>query len=422
MAEEIVPTFSRKQIAFTTVATIIVAIVVFFIWYILIRMPYAPAFTDINSNDAVTITQELDRIKTPYELDDNGATILVPEDQVDAARIAILGGELPLKGAVGFELFNNTDIGLTEFAQKINYQRALQGELARTIMGLEEIETARVHLSLPESGIFEQDRRPAKASITIATKLGGEIEPAVVLGVQQLVAAAVPELVATNVAILNAQGQLLSAAPAVADVAIATPEQIRRADYEQHIATQIEDAIRGAGISLPMKIKVTALRRFDDATRSALDVENPDAAPVTGERFDTPRNDPVDVRITFGSLPSEALRQKIMGVTRTAMNFNEAIGDNIALIADPSAAIADVVKLGPSAAKGKTNDASLEWNAPGLPWWPFILGILVCSLAILFWIGRTIQARPMKKEDRIAFADRLKMLLDEEDRIGVKSS
>ena len=122
------------------------------------------------------------------------------------ARLKVISRELPLKGSVGFELFNNADLGLTEFAQKVNYQRALQGELSRTIMSLEEIESARVHLSMPESGLFRRNGAKARASIALMTKAGQELPPDTVRGIQRLVAAAVPELEAHEVTIVNPRG------------------------------------------------------------------------------------------------------------------------------------------------------------------------------------------------------------------------
>src|SRR5262245_28297346 len=120
-------------------------------WWIL-RDDRQPLFTDLDPHDAAAIAAELERMKLPYGVADDGATVLVDKNAVHATRLKIMGKGVDLKGTVGFEIFNNTDFGMTEFAQKINYQRALQGELARTIGALAEVKSARVHLVLPESG------------------------------------------------------------------------------------------------------------------------------------------------------------------------------------------------------------------------------------------------------------------------------
>jgi flagellar M-ring protein FliF len=146
----------------------------------------------------------------PYGLGDNGTTVLVDRSQVHSVRLKLMGRELPLNGTVGLELFNHTDFGMTEFAQKINYQRALQGELTRTILALAEIRDARVHLALPEQGLFKQNAARPKAAITLAMRPGQGLRTEQVNGIQRLVAAAVPGLQAQEVTILDQHGAALS--------------------------------------------------------------------------------------------------------------------------------------------------------------------------------------------------------------------
>lgn len=110
-------------------------------YWFFVRATYEPVLTNVAPEDAADIVKVLEDRKLPYRFADNGRTILVPAEQVDKARIELVGSELPMRGQVGFELFNQSDMGLTEFAQKINYQRALQGELARTILLLSGIQS-----------------------------------------------------------------------------------------------------------------------------------------------------------------------------------------------------------------------------------------------------------------------------------------
>src|SRR5262249_51636316 len=147
-----------------------------------------------------------------YRLENDGTTILVDKSQVHALRLKLLGKSGTLKSAVGFEIFNNTDFGMTEFAQKINYQRALQGELARTIQSLDEVKNARVRLVLPESGLFKKSGQKPKASITLAIKEGRSLAPEQVVGIQRLVAAAVPEIEPSAVTIADQRGVTLTRA------------------------------------------------------------------------------------------------------------------------------------------------------------------------------------------------------------------
>src|SRR3954467_4921325 len=131
----------------------IVLLVALSAWWLL-RPDRAVLFADLRPQDAALMAAELDKLKLAYTVADNGATLLVDRAQVHATRMKLMDKELPLHGAVGLELFNNSDFGMTEFAQKVNYQRALQGELTRTILSFPEVQDVRVHLALPEQGLF----------------------------------------------------------------------------------------------------------------------------------------------------------------------------------------------------------------------------------------------------------------------------
>ncbi|WP_165973737.1 flagellar basal-body MS-ring/collar protein FliF [Paucimonas lemoignei] len=171
---------------------------------------YQVLFSDLDPQDGSIIISELDRMKVPYQLQDDGKTILVEESQVYKTRLQLMGKGVNLKGTVGFEIFNESDFGMTDFAQRINYQRALQGEIARTIMGLEEVESARVHLVVPESGILKKSDKQPKASITVTTKPGYKLALNQVVGIQRLVAAAVPDIEPSAVTILDNRGVALT--------------------------------------------------------------------------------------------------------------------------------------------------------------------------------------------------------------------
>ena len=171
---------------------------------------YQVLFSDLNAQDASSMIAELERSKTPYQLADNGTTILVDADSVYKTRLKLVGKGLSLNGSVGFELFNNAEFGMTEFAQKVNYLRALQGELERTITGFDEIKLARVHLVLPESGLFKRKGAVPKASVTVSVKDNAQLTLNQVSGIQKLVSASVPEVTPSEVTVVDQTGIALT--------------------------------------------------------------------------------------------------------------------------------------------------------------------------------------------------------------------
>ncbi|MBV8621503.1 MAG: flagellar M-ring protein FliF [Curvibacter sp.] len=178
--------------------------------YWVLRPDYQLLFSDLKPQDAAAMEAELDKLKIAYRADEDAGVIWVDKAQVHATRIKLMAMDLPLRGAVGFELFNSTDFGMTEFAQKINYQRALQGELTRTILSLSEVKDVRVHLALPEQGLFKQATAHPKAAITLSLRDGQTLRPEQVNGIQRLVAAATPGLTPEDVTVVDIQGVALS--------------------------------------------------------------------------------------------------------------------------------------------------------------------------------------------------------------------
>lgn len=176
------------------------------------RPDYQVLFADLAPRDAAAMTAELDKLKAVYRLGGDGNTILVPQDQVYKLRLKLMGRETPLYGAVGFEVFNNADLGMSEFVQKVNYQRAVQGELTRTIQAIDEVRAARVHLAIPEQGLFKRAQTKAKASVTLTLKPGAVLSAEQVVGIQRLVAASVPDITLSDVTVLDQHGLALTRA------------------------------------------------------------------------------------------------------------------------------------------------------------------------------------------------------------------
>ncbi|NVE01862.1 flagellar basal-body MS-ring/collar protein FliF, partial [Massilia sp. BJB1822] len=234
--------------------------------------------------EPAAMTAELDRMKTPYQLADGGNTILVPKDLVYKTRLQLMGKDIPLHGAVGFEVFNNADFGMTEFVQKVNYQRAIQGELTRTILSIEEVQAARVHLALPEQGLFKKAATRPKASVTLTVKRNRALSADQVSGIQRLVAASVPDIASADVTVLNQHG-----------IALTRPVPAEGSEAEAGASVQLESK-RGAEEYLLKKVNLVLERTFGpgEAVASVDVVLNMDQSRVTTEEVLPARGAPSD--------------------------------------------------------------------------------------------------------------------------------
>jgi flagellar M-ring protein FliF len=160
--------------------------------------------------DAAQVVQKLKEAGVDYRLAENGATVQVPSSRLADSRLTLASAGLPKSGRIGFELFDKTSFGATELVEHINYQRALEGELERSIMSLAEVVQARVHLTLPKESVFLDQQQPAKASVMVKIRPGARISPQNVVAVSNLIASAVEGLNPNGVAVLDMDGNLLS--------------------------------------------------------------------------------------------------------------------------------------------------------------------------------------------------------------------
>ncbi|MCS7044461.1 MAG: flagellar basal-body MS-ring/collar protein FliF [Bryobacteraceae bacterium] len=168
-----------------------------------------PLFTNMAAEDAGAIVEKLRQSNVPYQVSDNG-TILVPSGRVAELRIEMAAAGLPRTGRIGFELFDQSNLGVTEFAEQVNYRRALEGELERSVMALSEVERARVHVTFAKDSLFTENRQPAKASVMVKLRPGARLSPQNVAAIQHLTASAVEGLDPAAVSVLDMSGNLLS--------------------------------------------------------------------------------------------------------------------------------------------------------------------------------------------------------------------
>src|SRR5271165_3590220 len=171
---------------------------------------FHPLFTGVSPEDAAAIVQKLKEAGVEYRVPDEGGTVLVPSARLAELRINMAAAGLPKTGRIGFELFDKTNLGATEFTEHINYRRALEGELERSVMSLAEVEQARVHLTFPKDSVFLDAQQPAKASVLVKIRPHAQLGAGNVVAITNLVASAVEGLAPGAVAVLDMNGNLLS--------------------------------------------------------------------------------------------------------------------------------------------------------------------------------------------------------------------
>ncbi len=169
-----------------------------------------PLYSSLAPEDASAIVQKLREAGVEYRVSESGGSVLVPEARVPELRLEMAGLGLPKTGRIGFEIFDKTNFGMTDFAEHVNYRRAVEGELERSIRALGEVEQARVHVTLPKESVFTESREAAKASVLVGLRPGKRLSPQNVLAIVNLVSSAVEGLAPEAVSIVDMSGNLLS--------------------------------------------------------------------------------------------------------------------------------------------------------------------------------------------------------------------
>ncbi|HNU86009.1 MAG TPA: flagellar basal-body MS-ring/collar protein FliF, partial [Syntrophales bacterium] len=171
---------------------------------------YKVLYTNLSTEDAGQITSRLQEKKIPFQLSPGGDTISVAAEKVSELRLELAASGLPKGGGVGFEIFDTKNLGVTEFVQQLNLQRALQGELTRTINSLDEIQQSRVHLAIPKKSLFAEDRKKPTASVIVKLKSGRNLSEQQIQGIAHLVSSSIEGMSPRDVMIVDSSGKVLS--------------------------------------------------------------------------------------------------------------------------------------------------------------------------------------------------------------------
>lgn len=240
------------------------------------RPHFSVLFANLDPADGSAIVDELRSQKIPYRVEDGGRTVLVPEEKVYETRLTLAGNGLPGSGT-GYEILDSNKLGWTDFVQKLQYRRALEGEIARTVQTIQEIQAARVHLVQPEQSLFVAEEKPATASVVLRLKPGARLNPGNVQAIVHLVSSAVEGLQPENVTILDTRGNLLSS-PANDPYLGATADQIAiQRGVEEQLTGKVQsllEAVLGPGKAV---VRIAAEMDFRQAERTteSFDAENP---------------------------------------------------------------------------------------------------------------------------------------------------
>lgn len=239
-------TFGRKMALLAIIGVTLTGFILLMIWTG--KPDFQLLYSNLPPEDAGKILSRLKDQKIPYQISSNGSSVLIPRKKVYEVRLELASQGLPQGSGVGFEIFDNAKLGMTEFVQKVNYQRACQGELSRTINGFAEVESSRVHIVMPSKSLFVEDEEPATASVVLKIRPGRKLSKEQVQGIVHLVSSSVSGLDPKNVTIVDNYGKMLAGFKAKSALEQVSSDQFEFQEkmewsLEKKIKTMLERAL-----------------------------------------------------------------------------------------------------------------------------------------------------------------------------------
>lgn len=246
---------------------------------------FEPLYYNLDPDDAAEVIQFLKKERIEYRLVDQGRVIKVPRKDVYETRLQLVRSDFP-RGGVGFEIFDKSNLGVTEFVQNINYQRALQGELARTIREIRQVESARVHLVIPKKSLFIEEQKEATASVILKMKPGNRLDKEQVEGVMKLVAGSVEGLQPAQVTVLDSRGMVLSQEiMQPADDKTMTSRQMSiKQEYERNLEKRLRTMIERVVGLQKVVVRVSAPMNFSQVEKTE-EMFDPDQTALRSEHL-----------------------------------------------------------------------------------------------------------------------------------------
>lgn len=288
------------------VAAIIAIIVGTFLWS---RQPdFRVLFSNLNEKDGGQIVATLEQQNIPHKLSASG-TIMVPSDRVHEVRLKLASQGLPRGGMVGFELMENQKFGISQFAEQVNYQRGLEGELARTISSIGSVESARVHLAIPKPSVFVRESQQPTASVMLKLFPGRTLDGAQIAGITHLISSSVPQLQSGNVSIIDQEGALLSSLKNKLTEAGLDATQLKYVrEIEQSIVGRIEEILKSVLGAGNFKVQVAADIDFSQSEQTA-ETFRPNSAADAGTIRSRQNSETASVSQPVGGVPGALTNQ-----------------------------------------------------------------------------------------------------------------
>ncbi len=275
--------FSTGQKISIITITAVTIFATLFLLIIVNRPQYTILFSDLSSMDASAVRDRLQDEKVAYRLKDGGTTILVPKDKVYDLRLLLVSDGIPTQAGVGYEIFDRTNLGMSDFVQKLNYKRALEGELSRTISSIAEVEQARVHVVIPEPSLFREDEKETTASVVLKLRSRIRLHEDQIRGISILVARSVEGLESENVTILDSYGNLLTGGEMPdSNVGLSATQLELQHNVESYLAAKTQtmlDGVLGSGRSI---VRVNSELDFQSIERTS-EIYDPESAVVRSE-------------------------------------------------------------------------------------------------------------------------------------------
>ncbi len=289
------------------------------------KTEFHPLYSNLTPEDAASVVAKLKDDKVPYKLSMDGTAIKVPYENVYEKRLEMAAMGLPRGSGIGFEIFDDTKLGMTEFVQNVNYQRALQGELSRTINGLLEVESSRIHIVMPSQSLFIEEEESATASVILKLRPGKWLSKDQIQGIVHLVSSSVSRLSPEKITIIDNNGKMLAGFKEDTDISQATSDQLV---FQEKKERSLENRVRSMLESVLGKdkaiVRISCLLDFVQQEKTE-ELYLPDNQVVRSEQsLNEASNDPANQPVGVPGLKTNVTRNPATGqTTDTGRNFQK---------------------------------------------------------------------------------------------------